>query len=154
MHDEYWHEHVDADQYPGFEYTALIYLNDQVPLSMFRASYNLGTQTLAQVLWAGGVQSSSWRWQWSQGEEGDYTGWQFSFVDPPEAEGDQERVLTRSPKCWKLVFFTSGPENVHHVHKVEHGKRYALTIAFTCNKTKVLLPSEVLGGLRDADCRP
>ena len=29
MHDEYWHEHVDASQYPGFEYTALVYLNRQ-----------------------------------------------------------------------------------------------------------------------------
>ena len=29
MHDEYWHEHIDANQYPGFEYTALVYLNKQ-----------------------------------------------------------------------------------------------------------------------------
>lgn len=26
---------------------------------------------------------------------------------------------------------------MHHVHKVEHGRRYALTIAFTCDKSKV-----------------
>jgi len=27
-HDEYWHSHVDSNQYPTFDYTALIYLND------------------------------------------------------------------------------------------------------------------------------
>lgn len=27
MHDEYWHEHVDKDQYEGFHYTTLVYLN-------------------------------------------------------------------------------------------------------------------------------
>lgn len=101
MHDEYWHEHVDADQYPGFEYTALIYLNDQ-------------------------------------GVDADYTGGEFSFVDPGPEKGGDERVMTLQPKCGKLVFFTSGSENVHHVHKVEHGRRYALTIAFTCDKSKEL----------------
>mmetsp|Transcript_14283 Transcript_14283/g.48846 ORF Transcript_14283/g.48846 Transcript_14283/m.48846 type:complete len:191 (+) Transcript_14283:430-1002(+) len=98
MHDEYWHEHVDANQYPGFEYTALIYLNDQ------------------------GL---------------DYTGGLFSFIDEDIAKG-QAKVETISPKCGKLVYFTSGPENVHRVHKVESGLRYALTIAFTCDKSKEL----------------
>ena len=28
-HDEYWHKHIDTNQYETFDYTALIYLNDQ-----------------------------------------------------------------------------------------------------------------------------
>ena len=28
-HDEYWHQHVDTNQYQTFDYTALIYLNHQ-----------------------------------------------------------------------------------------------------------------------------
>ena len=140
MHDEYWHEHVDAnqvmimlvtaivtgqicndvqrtetnaqmlkhgaDQYPGFEYTALLYLNNQ-------------------------------------GAE--YTGGKFSFIDPApnsdssgKGQAAQPKVSTLVPRCGRLIFFTSGPENVHRVHKVESGKRYALTIAFTCDSDKAL----------------
>jgi len=28
MHDEYWHTHIDTNQYPSFHYTTLIYLAD------------------------------------------------------------------------------------------------------------------------------
>eukprot|EP00960_Hanusia_phi_P039166 753784-Hanusia_phi.AAC.9 len=112
MHDEYWHEHVDANQYPGFEYTALIYLNDQVKLHR-RA------------------------WKTAEVDQGyDYTGGLFSFIDEDIAQGPG-KIETISPKCGKLVYFTSGSENVHRVHKVESGLRYALTIAFTCDKSKV-----------------
>ena len=27
-HDEYWHSHIDSNQYPHFDYTALVYLNN------------------------------------------------------------------------------------------------------------------------------
>lgn len=27
LHDEYWHSHIDKDQYEGFHYTTLVYLN-------------------------------------------------------------------------------------------------------------------------------
>jgi hypothetical protein len=38
----------------------------------------------------------------------------------------------------RLAGRRSGRENVHHVHKVLSGLRYALTIAFTCDKSKEL----------------
>ena len=98
QHDEYWHNHVDLLQYPSFEYTALIYLNDH-------------------------------------GEE--YTGGQFSFVDNSE-NPKNERLTTIPPAAGTLVFFTSGPENVHRVHKVQSGLRYALTVSFTCDKSQAL----------------
>jgi len=28
QHDEYWHSHIDSNQYPSFDYTALVYLNN------------------------------------------------------------------------------------------------------------------------------
>lgn len=28
LHDEYWHSHIDKDQYEGFHYTTLVYLNN------------------------------------------------------------------------------------------------------------------------------
>lgn len=28
VHDEYWHQHIDKDEYPSFHYTTLLYLND------------------------------------------------------------------------------------------------------------------------------
>ena len=34
----------------------------------------------------------------------------------------------------RLSFFTSGSENTHYVEKVRDGTRFALTIAFTCDK--------------------
>mmetsp|Transcript_56348 Transcript_56348/g.138298 ORF Transcript_56348/g.138298 Transcript_56348/m.138298 type:complete len:325 (-) Transcript_56348:28-1002(-) len=98
QHDEYWHNHIDAQQYPGFEYTALLYLNEQGK---------------------------------------DYKGGEFSFVD--HAKGStEEKLTTLKPEPGKLVVFTSGSENVHRVHQVTAGKRYALTVAFTCDKGRAL----------------
>lgn len=34
----------------------------------------------------------------------------------------------------RLSFFTSGSENTHFVEKVGDGTRFALTVAFTCDK--------------------
>lgn len=97
-HDEYWHNHIDMNQYPNFEYTALVYLNDQ-------------------------------------GDE--YSGGEFSFVDQKEGE-KRESLTTIRPGAGTLVFFTSGPENVHRVHKVHAGLRFALTVSFTCDKSQAL----------------
>ena len=33
-HDEYWHRHIDTNQYQTFDYTALIYLNNQRNVSI------------------------------------------------------------------------------------------------------------------------
>lgn len=45
-----------------------------------------------------------------QGVDADYTGGEFSFVDPGPEKGGDERVMTLQPKCGKLVFFTSGSQ--------------------------------------------
>lgn len=96
-HDEYWHEHVDKQQYGSFVYTTLVYLNDH------------GT---------------------------DFTGGEFTFVDTDESK--KEMITQVLPKAGKIVAFTSGFENVHRVLPVESGVRYALTTAFTCDKTQEL----------------
>lgn len=61
----------------------------------------------------------------TQGEE--FEGGSFHFID------GQQRISVQ-PKRGRLVVFTSGDENVHAVEKVKKGNRYALTIAFTCDK--------------------
>lgn len=62
----------------------------------------------------------------------DYTGGRFIFEDG----GDQLSFV--EPRVGRLSLFTSGAENTHRVEKVETGVRYALTIAFTCDKSKAL----------------
>lgn len=57
----------------------------------------------------------------------DFEGGKFSFVDAG-------RNHTIEPLASRLLLFTSGSENLHNVFKVERGTRYALTIAFTCDK--------------------
>ena len=36
----------------------------------------------------------------------------------------------------RVLFFTSGSENVHFVEPVKAGERYAITISFTCDREK------------------
>jgi len=88
MHDEYWHSHVDKDQYERFHYTTLLYLNTHSK---------------------------------------DYKGGRLMF--------DTRRLNhTMEPKAGRVLMFTSGKENPHHVEKVTQGTRYAITIPFTCDK--------------------
>ena len=62
----------------------------------------------------------------------DFTGGRFVF--------DNEQNAIIEPKAGRLVFFTSGSENPHHVEKVLSGTRLALTVAFTCDKKKGIRP--------------
>ena len=88
-HDEYWHPHIDKEQYESFHYTSLIYLT-------------------------------------TFGE--DFEGGRFIFIDK---DGVNRTV---EPRKGRISAFTSGSENVHHVEKVTSGTRYALTVAFSCDK--------------------
>lgn len=66
----------------------------------------------------------------------DFTGGRFVFVDK-----DANRTV--EPRKGRLLLFTSGSENLHHVEKVTSGERYAITVSFTCNEaSKIADPTE------------
>lgn len=113
MHDEYWHSHIDTEQYGTFAVTTILYLN---------------------------------------GYGDDYEGGAFRFGD----DGDAIATALGGPPggAWskvepvpgRLVAFTSGRENVHHVEPVTRGTRLALTMAFTCNEAKAASVTDWEGG--------
>lgn len=57
----------------------------------------------------------------------DFKGGRFIFID-------EKYNVTIEPRKGRLSMFTSGKENLHYVEKVTSGKRYAITISFTCDK--------------------
>jgi len=63
----------------------------------------------------------------------DFEGGRFMFLD-------QNHKVNRSiePKEGRVSAFTSGVENKHFVEPVSGGTRYALTMGFTCDKTKAI----------------
>jgi len=103
MHDEYWHPHIDTQQYGTFAVTTILYLN---------------------------------------GHGSDFEGGKFRFADDKIAmnqalggpEGGNWSAV--QPIAGRIVAFTSGQENVHHVEPVTKGVRLGLTMAFTCNGQK------------------
>jgi len=63
----------------------------------------------------------------------DFTGGRFVFID------DHQRAnRTIEPKEGRVSAFTSGIENKHYVEPVSGGTRYALTMGFTCDKSKAI----------------
>lgn len=100
LNDEYWHTHIDTQQYKSFVYTALIYLNTH---------------------------------------NHDYTGGEFIF----ESTSDNDVHLRVLPSTGKLLVFSSGAENPHHVNRVHDGVRYAMTIAFTNDPNKSINTSNI-----------
>ena len=61
----------------------------------------------------------------------DFTGGRFIFIDE-SAKANR----TIEPREARVSAFTSGVENRHYVEPVTGGTRYALTMGFTCDKTK------------------
>lgn len=61
----------------------------------------------------------------------DFTGGRFVFVE-------KDANVTVEPKLGRVSAFTSGSENPHYVEKVTGGIRYALTVSFTCDKSKAI----------------
>ncbi|CAK1542146.1 unnamed protein product [Leptosia nina] len=57
----------------------------------------------------------------------DFEGGRFVFLD-------DKYNTTIEPRKGRLSIFTSGHENLHFVERVTSGVRYAMTIAFTCDK--------------------
>ncbi|XP_022131182.2 2-oxoglutarate and iron-dependent oxygenase domain-containing protein 3 [Pieris rapae] len=60
-----------------------------------------------------------------------FEGGRFVFID-------EKYNTTIEPKKGRLSIFTSGHENLHFVEKVKSGVRYAMTIAFTCDKKQAI----------------
>nr|CCA14863.1 conserved hypothetical protein [Albugo laibachii Nc14] len=87
MHDEYWHLHVDKNNTPHYDYSALLYLSDYAE---------------------------------------EFTGGLFAFKD-------KTRVHVVEPSRGRLLMFTSGKENLHHVRKVRSGTRYVMSMWFSCD---------------------
>ena len=52
----------------------------------------------------------------------------------------------------RLALFTSGPENLHGVRRVETGARYVMSMWFTCDGTKQL--SNFVDGQKQGTRRP
>lgn len=63
----------------------------------------------------------------------DFKGGRFVFIDDIEKP---MKNVTVEPRKGRVLMFTSGAENPHFVEKVTSGVRYAITVSFTCDKTK------------------
>uniref|UniRef100_A0A0K2UB86 2oxoglutarate and irondependent oxygenase domaincontaining protein 3like [Bombyx mori] n=1 Tax=Lepeophtheirus salmonis TaxID=72036 RepID=A0A0K2UB86_LEPSM len=63
--------------------------------------------------------------------EDDFRGGNFVFID-------DKLNRTIEPKFGRVSIFTSGMENKHHVEPVTEGVRFALTMGFTCDKSKAI----------------
>lgn len=63
----------------------------------------------------------------------DFQGGEFVFVD-----NHDKLNRTIEPRVGRVSMFTSGIENKHHVKPVKSGARYALTMGFTCDKSKAI----------------
>lgn len=133
-HDEYWHAHIDREQYGTFEATALIYLSDwaadfeggEFVFVDTAANHTVDVQREVEVV--------------PMEEEASTATAQSSAEasDSGVAGGGRDWILR--PKLGALAFFSSGDENVHYVRRVTSGARYALTIAFTRNEEDSVEP--------------
>lgn len=59
----------------------------------------------------------------------DFKGGLFGFIDG-------KRKIKVEPKKGRLLMFTAGSENLHRAYKVRSGKRYVMSMWFTCNKQR------------------
>ena len=108
VHDEYWHSHVDTEQYGSFAFTSMLYLNNAVQAQNNNQNENNKSREI----------------------DGDFEGGEFEFLG--------ESPLTIVPEAGLVTMFTSGSENPHKVNKVTKGKRRALITAFTCDPKQSL----------------
>ncbi|KAJ3327140.1 2-oxoglutarate and iron-dependent oxygenase domain-containing protein 3 [Blyttiomyces sp. JEL0837] len=116
-HDEYWHTHIDREQYGSFCYTGLLYLSNS------------------------GKEFKGGDFVWRDLPSGSKRDHDDDEDEDDENEDDHEHPSSKSktlqhrlsPRAGRLSLFTSGDENLHHVAKVTKGVRKALTVAFTCS---------------------
>ena len=57
----------------------------------------------------------------------DFEGGDFAFLDD-----DADRIV--EPRAGRMLYFTSGPDNLHKVQEVRTGIRYVLAMWFTCSR--------------------
>jgi hypothetical protein len=127
--DEYWHPHVDIDQYPSFDVTTLLYLSSAAAPS----STPDGAATVGAASSNGGGDATTA----CDGYEGSapcFCGGEFLFLSGPQLRpSPAEPVYSYAPMAGDLLMFTSGREHPHRVAKVTCGARMAMTTAFTCS---------------------
>lgn len=111
--DEYWHVHVDTDQYGVFDITTLLYLSDWTEGEAAAAAES-GAEKMGDLEFSGGT---------------------FDFVDSEKDEGVKQ-VLAMPPAQGRLLVFTSGSEHPHRVSRVTGGTRWAMTTAFACGASQ------------------
>ena len=125
QNDEYYHPHIDTQQYGAFHYTALLYLSThgeefEGGEFVFKDSPSHSPHPPAvreaEVTSNGEVDSPHTK----------------AAGDEVDREGGEEWVVR--PSKGSVLFFTSGEENVHYVRRVTRGRRTTLTIAFTKNE--------------------
>ena len=148
VHDEYWHRHIDREQYGTFEATALVYLSDWADdfdggefVFVDKAATHTDDTRRREVEAALAAET-----------EMDAATVQSS----PAASGgggvEEGREWVIRPSLGALAFFSSGEDNVHYVRRVTSGTRYALTIAFTRNEEDSVEPAlDKLYGQRMAE---
>ena len=103
----YWNPHADKANRASYDYSALLYLNTHCSRGAEDAT---GTgrcdyENTAQPHFAGG---------------------QFAWLD-------RARDHVIEPRGGRLVHFTGGLENLHHLRKVTAGTRYVIGMWFTCH---------------------
>ncbi|KAB0796024.1 hypothetical protein PPYR_10085 [Photinus pyralis] len=62
----------------------------------------------------------------------EFAGGRLTFLDT------QKTNVTLEPRKGRVVMFTSGRENTHHVERVASGTRYAMTVSFSCDVKKAI----------------
>ena len=63
----------------------------------------------------------------------DFLGGKLNFLSTDSIGKKSEKVLDVEPKAGRVVMFTSGKENYHHVERVTSGERFVLAFWFTCD---------------------
>jgi hypothetical protein len=149
--DEYWHAHIDTQQYGTFEVTTLLYLNTQVEDDVScLADRKLNVAQFAEEDAAatdGKLVSDDQQSRDDDEQNRDmmalaedertFCGGSFEFVAGDgtdaavEGSGRGAGRLAVAPVEGRLLAFTSGPEHPHRVQKVTGGARWAVTTAWT-----------------------
>ena len=129
-HDEYWHPHIDREQYGVFEATALIYLSEHGGdfdggEFVFVDSATPHTAAEQRQVEVAMMENADSRTKAAESS---------TAAARHTEEVDEDREWIIRPSLGAVTFFSSGAENVHYVRRVTSGTRYALTIAFTRNE--------------------
>jgi hypothetical protein len=141
-HDEYWHPHIDLEQYGSFAAYILHptlhptpYIPHPTPHTLL-CRYGSFVFTSLLYLADAGAEFEGGAFELlpmgtKQGGDGPGAGSGAGAAGAP--------VATIVPKRGRLVLFFSGSEHPHRVTRVTSGTRLALTIAFTCDESAAIV---------------